>query len=132
MSEIPNGETLFKYVYPDALPKDQDDIPVSLFNVTELSVDWERYREDPMTSFHVEEGKSIVIAITVSDDIKNPKNPKRKGEIVEAWKQEVIHDPVTAEQDPAHGENLAHSLIRGKKKGAVVDAIKDNARILNE
>lgn len=132
MSEIPNGEILFKYIYPKALPEGQDDIPVSIFNDPELSCDWERFRNDPYTSFHIEEGKTTIIAITVSDDIKYPKNPKRKGQIVDAWKQDIIHDPVSEEDDPRHGENFAHSLIKGRKKLAVKEAIKDNSKKISD
>ena len=94
-----------------------------------MSCDWERYRKDPLSSFHIREGKICVIQITVCDAIRNPANPKRVGQVVPAWHQDIVHDPVTAEDDPVHGANEAHSLIRGPKKIAVKEAIKDNARI---
>lgn len=131
MCEIPDGEILFKYVHPAALPEDQKEIPKSIFNIPDLSCDWEEYRADPYTSFHIDEGKTIVISITVCDEIKRPRNPKREGQLVEAWFQDVIHDPVSEEDDPKHGANPAHSLISGKKKGAVQEAIKDNSEFYN-
>lgn len=127
MCNIPDGEILFKYIHPNALPEGQEEIPKSIFTIQELSCDWARYRPNPYTSFHIDEGKEIVISITACDEIRRPRNPKRKGELVEAWFQDIIHDPVSAEEDPAHGANEAHSLIKGKKKGAVQEAIKDNS-----
>ncbi|HKI45881.1 MAG TPA: hypothetical protein VKA08_11175 [Balneolales bacterium] len=129
MSEIPNGETLFKYVYPAAFPDDQEDIPISIFHIKDLSCDWMKYRPDPFTSFHIDEGKTIVIAINVCEEIKHPRNPKNNGKIEEAWQQKVIHQPVSEEEDPKHGANYAHSLILGKKKMPVQEAIKDNSTI---
>ncbi len=128
---IPNGETLFRFVNPDSLPEDQEDLPIGIFNDNELSCDWKKLRPDPGTSFHISEGKTLVIAIEICDEIKNPENPKRLGEKVEAWKQDVIHDPISNEEDPIHGENEAHSLIRGRKKKAVVDAIRDHSTVYN-
>ena len=126
---IPNGETLFRFVNPSALPKGQNELSVGIFNYPELSCDWKKLRPNPETSFHISEGKTLVIAIEICDQIKNPENPKRSGEKVEAWKQEVIHDPIGAEDDLVHGENEAHSLIKGKKRKAVVDAIRENSVI---
>jgi hypothetical protein len=95
-----------------------------------LSCDWEKYQKKPCTSFHVKEGKTCIIKITVCDDIRNPKNPKRKGQPVPDWHQDIIHTPVSAGEDPIHGENEAHSLIKGRKKAAVCEAIRDNSIIL--
>lgn len=124
-SVIPNGEVLYRWCRSDAFPKGQMEIPGSLFSDIELSCDWARFRLDPSTSFHVEEGRSRVIAITVCDEIKRPRNPKRVGEIVSAWKQQVIYDPI---EDPVHGPNDAHSLIKGRKKMAVRNAIVANSK----
>jgi len=60
----------------------------------------------------------------------NPKNPKRTGQIVKEWHQDIIHSPVTEEDDPVHGANDAHSLIRGLKRSAILEAIRDNTQIL--
>ena len=124
-SVIPDGEVLYRWCRSDAFPKDQVEIPASLFSDIELSCDWARFRPDPSTSFHVLEGKTRVIEISVCDEIKNPRNPKRKGQIVPAWKQQVIYDPIA---DPVHGPNDAHSLIKGRKKMAVRDAIVANSK----
>ena len=70
------------------------------------------------------EGKTRVIAITVCDEIKNPRNPKREGQLVPAWKQEVIYNPIV---EPNHGLNTAHTLINGSKKMAVCNAIVENS-----
>jgi len=95
-----------------------------------MSCDWERYQKDPYSSFQIQVGKICVIKITVCDAIRNPTNPKRYGQVEPAWHQDIIHSPVTAEDDPVHGANQAHSLIRGSKKLPVVEAIRDNAQIL--
>ena len=110
-------------------PEGQTDIPTSIFNDREMSCDWERYQKNPFSSFHIREGKSCVIQITVCYAIRNPKNPRRVGQVEPAWRQDIIHSPVTAEDDTVHGANQAHSLIRGSKKMPVVEAIRDNALI---
>ena len=125
-SEIPNGEVLDRCAAAMPFPKTRWRYPPSLFGDIELSCDWAKYRVDPSTSFHVKEGKRRVIAISVCDEIKNPRNPKRIGEVVPAWKQEVVYDPIA--EDPVHGPNDAHSLIKGRKKMAVRDAIRAHAR----
>ena len=66
-----------------------------------------------------------MIEISVCDEIKNPRNPKRKGQVVPDWKQQVIYDPIV---DPVHGPNDAHSLIKGRKKMAVRNAIVANSK----
>jgi len=128
---IPDGEVLYRYINPDALPDDQKSIPPGIFQTKELSCDWKRYVKNPLDSFHIDEGKTKIIKIDVCDDIRNPKNPKRDGEVVEAWKQKIIHDPVDASEDETHGSNSAHSLIIGKKKAAVVDALIHNSCYYN-
>jgi len=124
-SAIPDCEVLYRWCRSDAFPKDQAEIAGSLFGDIELPCDWARFRPDPSTSFYVEEGRARVIAITVCDETKNPRNPKRVGEIVSAWKQRVIYDPIV---EPVHGPNDAHSLIKGRKKMAVRNAIVANSR----
>lgn len=124
---IPDGEILYKYIRPEALPEGQEEIPIGIFQITELSCDWEKYRKDPYTSFHIKEGKTSVIEIHVHDEIRNPRNPNRDGKIEEAWKQEIIHDPIMAEQDPRHGANEAHVLVKGKKKAAVTLALSKHS-----
>lgn len=128
---IPDGEVLFKYAKKEAFPLGQEEIPSSIFNDPDLSCDWKKFRNNPLTSFHIGEGKGCVIAIMVCDDIRNPKNPKRTGQIVDDWKQEIIYAPVLAEEDPRHGANNAHSLIKGKKKSAVIDAIRKNSKLIH-
>ena len=124
-SEIPNNEILIRYCLPGAFPDDQIDIPSSVYNDTELSCDWTQFRPDPRTSFHVfKEGLTRIISITVCDDIKNPRNPKSKGRLEEAWKQDILYDPIFEGDDTENGENLAHSLIKGAKKAAVVDILR--------
>jgi hypothetical protein len=126
---IPNGQYLYKYIKPDAIPPGQDKIPFSIFNDPELSCDWEEFQKQPERSFHIAEGKNLILRITVCDDIRLPRNPKRTGEIVKDWKQEIIHDPVGIGEDASHPllANPAHSLIKGPKKIAVTTAISNNS-----
>lgn len=126
---IPNGEFLFKYIYPKALPEGQNEVPKGIFQDKALSCDWECYQKNPENSYHILEGKNVIIRIEVCDDIRNPRNPKREGEMVDAWHQTIKHDPVSEEDDPVHGENYSHALIAGKKKGAVIKALQENALI---
>lgn len=123
-SEIPNGEILFRYCKPSAFPLDQEEIPSGIFNDPELSCDWQRYRINPLSSFHIAEGRTVIIAISICDEIRCPRNPKRRGQIVEAWRQKILHDPISIEQDQLHGANDAHSLIKGMKKLPVLEAIR--------
>lgn len=125
--EIPNGEFLFRYCHPRAFPIDQVEIPVGIFQDEELSCDWEKIRTDPLTSYHIGEGLSIVIKIAVCDEIKNIKNPKRTGQIVADWHQDIIYAPVSEQEDPKHGANDAHCLIKGRKKAAVCKALSENS-----
>jgi hypothetical protein len=124
---IPDGEILFRFAKKEAFPPDQTELPTSIFNDPELSCDWKKFRPDPRTSFHIAEGKNQVIAIVVCDEIRNPRNPKRIGEIVDDWKQQIIYAPIKGNQDMRHGANKAHSLIKGKKKAAVIEALRKNS-----
>ena len=130
-TEIPDNEILFRYFNPKIIPEGQDEIPVSIFQDIELSCDWERIRQNPYSSYHISEGLSGIIAITINDSIRNPVNPKRTGEKVPAWHQEIIYDPVTTIDDKGHEPNLAHSLIVGSKKNAITEAIRDSSVIIN-
>jgi len=122
MNEIPNDELLYRYAKPEAFPLDQSEIPASIFNDPELSCDWEQYQKNPRLSYHVQQGKSVIVGINVCEAIKNPTNPKRAGVPVPHWKQEIVHAPSKS--------NDSHSLIRGKKKSAVTSTIRDNSRII--
>lgn len=124
---IPNGEVLFRYVRPEAFPPGQIEIPDAIFNDKALSCDWKRFRPDPQSSKHVLHGKSVVVSITVCDGIRNPTNPKNSDKAEASWHQTIIHNPVTAEEEPVFGENPAHVLIRGKKKAAVRHQMKINS-----
>jgi len=128
---IPDGEKLYRYAKPEAFPPGQIELPDSIFNELELSCDWERYCSDPFQSYHISEGKTVVIQITVHEEIKYPTNPKRTGQRIKDWEQEVIHDPIAAEDDIIHGANEAHSLIKGTKKAAVKNAIRNNSERIN-
>ena len=129
---IQDGEILFRFARKEAFPIGQDEIPSIIFNDPELSCDWQKFRSDPLSSYHISEGKSYVVAIKVCDDIRNPKNPKRVGQIVDDWKQEIIYAPIKEEEDINHGANPAHSLIKGKKKGPITDAIRRNSRLIHK
>lgn len=124
---IPDGEILYKYVNPLAIPEGQEEIPPTIFSQKEMSCDWEKYQKEPEKSFHIVEGKTILVSISVCEEIRNPRNPKNKGNIEPAWSQLILHDPVSVEDDPKHGANFSHSLIKGKKKGAVQEAIAQHS-----
>ncbi|HGY9592116.1 MULTISPECIES: hypothetical protein [Vibrionaceae] len=124
---IADGETLFRYADPKILPEGQEELPLSIFNDKEMSCDWDKYQASPEKSPHVTSGRSLLISIKVCDDIRYPKNPRRVGEAVPAWEQEVIHDPLTAQEGNIFTPNESHSLIKGKKKGAVTTAIRNNS-----
>ena len=84
---------------------------------------------DPSESPHVRIGNKLVIEITVCDDIRNPKNPKSKGRLEPAWRQEIIHDPTS---EPVYGveyDNNSHSLIRGLKRKPVREALVANSKL---
>lgn len=120
---IPDGEILYKYLYPKAIPPGQEEIDPGVFSQKEMSCDWAKIQQTPEESFHIKEGKTIIASISVCEAIRHPRNPKNKGEIEPAWRQHIIHDPITANEDPKNGANLSHSLIYGKKRGPVQDAI---------
>jgi len=126
---IPNNEFLFKYVRPSALPVDQEEIPHGIFEDKELSCDWERYQKNPERSYHIKEGKNLIIKITVCDEIKYPCNPKQPKQSQPAWEQKVEHDPLAKGEDLTHPEieNISHSLIKGLKRFHVTSAIADNS-----
>lgn len=127
MSEIQDGEILYRYARPDAFPEGQTELPVAIFNDPNLSCDWERLQAAPQTSPHVASGRNMIVSISVCDAIRNPTNPKRLGDKVLEWKQEILHDPLSAREGDIFTPNESHSLIRGKKKGAVTTAIRDNS-----
>lgn len=128
---IPNGEILFKYIKPQSLPEDQIEIPFGIFEDESLSCDWELYQKEPEKSYHIREGKNIIIAITVCDDIKFPKNLKQSKQKVAEWEQKIIHDPIEKGEDKRHPDNanFSHSLIEGLKKKAITAAIANNSKI---
>lgn len=126
--EIPDGEILFRFCKPSAFPDGQRDIPIGIFNDEEMSCDWQKYRSNPFESFHITEGRNWIIEICVCDEIRNPTNPKRVGKREPEWHQSIVHDPMSDEDDPIHGANIAHALIAGKKKIAVQEAIQRNAK----
>lgn len=124
---IKNGDILYRYADPQILPDGQTELPLSIFNDPKMSCDWMKYQESPECSPQVSHGRNMVISITVCDEIRNPRNPKRAGELVEAWSQEFLHDPVAEIKDDPFTPNESHSLVKGKKKGAVTTAIRSNA-----
>ena len=125
--EIPNGEFLFRYCSPMVFPEGQEDIPISIFNDLELSCDWEYYMKNPSSSFHISEGLSVVIKISVCQEIKDIENPKRSGQIVKDWHQDIIYSPIAENADEKHGANEAHSLIKGRKKAPVTQALSNHS-----
>lgn len=127
MNVINDGEKLYRYLKPEALPEGQNKIPSGLFLDKNLSCDWEKYQKEPENSIHVQQGKSLILEIKICDDIRNPKNPKNGNNVENTWKQEIIHEPLQHEQGNIFTPNESHSLIRGKKKPAVVDAIVNNS-----
>lgn len=125
---IGDGEILYKYVVPGALPMGQNELPLSVFTEPDMSCDWMKYQENPDLSPHVLlNGKNMVISITVCDEIRNPRNPKRLGEVVNDWLQQFLHDPVEEISGDPFTPNKSHSLIKGKKKSAVTTAIRKNS-----
>lgn len=128
---IPDGEILYKYVKPSSLPADQNDIPVFLFEQYDLSCDWSKYQFEPEKSFHIEEGKNLILKINVCLEIKKPLNPRKANQPQPAWEQEVLHDPIEKGEDKNHPdiENFSHSVIRGLKRLHVTSAIQKNSSI---
>lgn len=129
MSDIANGELLFRYAKPEAFPEGQIEIPTTIFNDNEMSCDWHHYQKAPESSFNIQHGRSVVVEITVCDEIKNPTNPKRAGQLVAEWRQTVRHDPVPHILNDPFTPNESHALIEGKKRGAVTSIIRDNSRV---
>jgi len=124
---INDGETLYRYACPNIFPDGQNELPLSIFNDPEMSCDWMKFQEEPEDSPQVLCGRNMIISITVCDEIRNPRNPKRQGQIVGAWLQQFLHAPVEAVVDDPFTPNKSHSLIKGKKKGAVITAIRNNS-----
>lgn len=127
MSNIQDGEVLYRYADPRAFPPGQIELPTSIFNDAEMSCDWQRMQLAPAASPHVANGRNMIVSIAVCDGIRNPVNPKRTAQIVPDWKQEILHDPLPHAADDAFTPNPSHALIRGKKKGAVTTVIRDNS-----
>lgn len=127
MNEIQDGDILYRYIFPSVFPEGQTELPVAIFNDTELSCDWKRYQSCPASSPHVKNGRTMVVSIQVCDAIRNPVNPKRTGELVPAWRQEFVYDPLEIKENNEFTPNESHSLILGKKKIAVTTAIRENS-----
>ena len=129
--EIPDGEILYRYCRPESFPEDQPEIPLGVFNDKEMSCDWAYYQKNPSSSFHITEGRSLIIAITITDAIRNPTNPKRTGQVVPDWHQNIVYDPILKVDAYGHEPNISHSLIDGLKKWAVKEALRDSSEIIN-
>ncbi len=123
--DIPDGEKLYRYVKPWAFPEGQNEIPYKIFTDPDLSCDWKKYQRSPEASRHITEGKTVIISITVCDEIRNPRNPKNYGKKETVWIQEIIHAP------DKNDNNFSHSLIKGKKGKAVQMAIQEASTIHN-
>jgi hypothetical protein len=128
---IPNGEFLYKYLNPKSLPEGQSEIPFGIFSDNELSCDWAQLQKKPEQSFHIKEGKNIIIRILVCDEIRKPCNPKVPNTPQPQWEQSIEHDPIKKGEDLSHPliENLSHSLIKGSKKVHVTKAIASKSHI---
>lgn len=59
MSNIQDGEVLYRYADPRAFPPGQIELPTSIFNDAELSCDWQRLQLAPATSPHVANGRNM-------------------------------------------------------------------------
>jgi len=128
---IPDGEFLYKYAKPETFPEGQTEVPFGIFIDESLSCDWAAYQKRPEHSFHIKEGKSVIIRIAVCDEIRNPCNPERPRQAQPAWAQKIEHDPIEKGQDLTHPDidNPSHSLINGKKKNHITKAIARNSTI---
>ncbi|MDN3615862.1 hypothetical protein [Vibrio gallaecicus] len=73
----------------------------------------------------------MLISINVCEDIRFPKNPRRVGEVVPAWEQVVVYDPLSEQEGNIFTPNESHSLIKGKKKAAVTTALRNNSTFKN-
>lgn len=127
--EISDGEVLYRYAYPKVLPEGQDELPVSIFTDTEMSCDWSHYQKTPESSPHVAHGRSLIIAISICDEIRNP---KKLGIVVPEMVQQVLHDPTEEVTGDPFTPNESHSLIKGRKKAIVTIAIRDNAKLIRK
>jgi hypothetical protein len=128
---IPNGEFLYKYVKPETFPDDQTEIPFGIFQDESLSCDWAAIQKNPERSFHIAEGKNLIVRISVCDEIKFPCNPEQPRHKQPAWEQKIEHDPIAKGEDQSHPDiaNPSHSLINGKKKNHITKAIARNSVI---
>ena len=131
---IPNGESLYRYIKPESLPEDQTEIPFSIFEDKELSCDWAKVQTEPEKSYHVAEGKNLILQILVCDEIKFPCNPKQPKQKQESWEQKVVHDPIKKGEDLTHTEieNESHSLIQGLKRIHITTAIAQNTKVFKQ
>jgi hypothetical protein len=127
MTNIVDGEVLYRYADPRVFPVGQTELPISIFNDANLSCDWQRVQFAPASSPHVANGRNMIVSIAICDGIRNPANPKRTTQVVADWKQDILHDPLPATPGDMFTPNPSHALIRGKKKGAVTTAIRDNS-----
>ncbi len=125
--DIPDGEILFRFVAPQAFPPGQTGIPDTIFEIQEMSCDWERFRKDPQTSHHFREGRNVIIELTVCEEIRNPRNPARPSQLQPDWAQKIYYDPIPPEEK--HGPNDAHSVVAGRKRIQVRNALVRNSRV---
>ena len=126
---IPNGEFLYRYAKPEAFPIGQSVVPVGIFIDNELSCDWEKYQKRPGKSFHIKQGRSVIIRINVCEEIRRPCNPRQPKQPQPQWEQEIIHSPIKKGEDINNPKiaNFSHSLIKGLKRQHIVRAIADNS-----
>lgn len=127
--EIPDGSILYRYIKPEAVYNGE--LSTGIFDDPNLSCDWQKLLNDPTQSPHVKVGNKLIIEITVCEDIRNPRNPKSRGRLEPAWRQDIIHDP---SKDIVYGEmyeNDAHSLIKGPKRQPVREALVANSKLRN-
>lgn len=124
---IENGDTLYRYADPSVFPEGQELLPISVFCDKELSCDWANKQEEPENSPHITSGRNMIISISVCEAIRNPTNPKGRGEVVDSWKQDIVYDPLSEVVGDPFTPNDSHSLIKGRKKGGVTTALRDNS-----
>jgi hypothetical protein len=127
MTDIADGEVLYRYADPSVFPAGQTELPVSIFTDEEMSCDWARIQSAPEFSPHVKNGRRMIVSINICDAIRNPTNPKRVGQVVPDWKQDVVHDPLAEKPGDPFTPNESHALIKGRKKGGVTTAIRANS-----
>lgn len=118
---IPNNSILFRYINPSVLPIDQKEIPPAIFMNGELSCDWEEYCKEPQKSIHISQGKTCILVIEVCEDIRNP---AINGQKEQSRHQDIFHNPV--KDHPVFTDNIAHSLIAGKKRNPVAQNISES------